>query len=86
MVDRFFDGDSGFDRFILHHAQLAKTAGGVDGMILGSELRGITTLRDGPGSYPAVARLIALAERVRALLGPGTALTYGADWSEYFGH
>lgn len=86
MVDRFFDGDSGFDRFILHHAQLAKTAGGVDGMILGSELRGITTLRDGPGSYPAVNRLIALAERVRALLGPGTALTYGADWSEYFGH
>ena len=86
MVDRFFGGDTGFDRLILHHAALAKAAGGVDGMILGSELRGITTLRDGPGSYPAVARLVALAAAVRAELGASTALTYGADWSEYFGH
>ena len=30
--------------------------------------------------------LIALAADVRAILGPSTKITYGADWSEYFGH
>lgn len=23
---------------------------------------------------------------MRAILGPGTAISYAADWSEYFGH
>lgn len=75
-----------FNRFILHHAALAAAAGGVDGFLIGSEMRSLTQVRDGPAAYPAVARLKALAAQARALLGAGTRLSYAADWSEYFGH
>ena len=79
-------GDWGLRRMLLHYAKLAQLAGGVDGFILGSELRGLTTVRDGASSYPAVTALKALAGQVRTLLGPTTKLGYAADWSEYFGH
>jgi len=79
-------GDWGLRRMLLHYAKLAQLAGGVDGFILGSELRGLTTVRDGASSYPAVAALKSLAGEVRTLLGPSTKLGYAADWSEYFGH
>jgi len=79
-------GDWGLRRMLLHYAKLAQLAGGVDGFILGSELRGLTTVRDGPSSYPAVTALKALAGEARSLLGPATRLGYAADWSEYFGH
>lgn len=48
-------------RLILHYARLAEAAGGVDGFLIGSELIGLTTVRDGPASYPAVAQLRSLA-------------------------
>lgn len=73
-------------RFLLHMAMLAKAAGGVDAFLLSSELRGLTSVRDAPGSYPFVDQLIALAGDVRQVLGPATNLTYGADWSEYANH
>ena len=79
-------GDWGLRRMLLHYAKLAQLAGGVDGFILGSELRGLTTVRDGASSYPAVTALRSLAAEVRGLLGPATQLGYAADWSEYFGH
>jgi hypothetical protein len=63
-------GDWGLRRMLLHYAKLAQLAGGVDGFILGSELRGLTTVRDGASSYPAVTALKSLAGQVRALLGP----------------
>ena len=75
-----------FRRMILHYAHLCAAAGGVDGFILCSELRGLTQSRDGAASYPFVAALVELAADVRAILGPDTKITYGADWSEYFGH
>jgi hypothetical protein len=75
-----------FRRFILHHAALALAAGGVDGFVMGSELRGLTTLRSDATTYPAVAALQALAADCRMMLGSGTQLGYAADWSEYFGH
>lgn len=75
----------GLRRMILHHARLAQMAGGVDGFLIGSELRGITSIRDGD-AFPAVAALRDLAADCRAVLGSGTALGYAADWSEYFGH
>ena len=43
-------------------------------------------VRDGASTYPFVAALVALAADVKAVLGPGTKVTYAADWSEYFGH
>lgn len=79
-------GDWGYRRFILHHAHLAVLAGGVDVFIIGSELRGLTTVRDSATHFPAVAALVALAADVRAILGPATQISYGADWSEYGGH
>ncbi|MEL7489093.1 MAG: glycoside hydrolase/phage tail family protein [Pseudomonadota bacterium] len=75
-----------FRRMILHYAHLCALAGGVDTFLLGSELRALTTMRDGAGGYPAVAAMRALAADVRSVLGPQTAISYGADWSEYFGH
>ncbi|WP_269932241.1 baseplate multidomain protein megatron [Aminobacter sp. HY435] len=78
--------DWGYRRFILHYAHLANAAGGVDAFMLGSELRGLTTLRDAANAFPFVEQLCALAADARATLGPGCRITYGADWSEYFGH
>jgi hypothetical protein len=75
-----------FRRFILHHAHLAALAGGVDVFLIGSEMRGLTTVRESASSYPAVAELVALATDVRSVVGAATKLSYSADWSEYFGH
>ncbi len=79
-------GDWGFRRMVLHYAHLCKAAGGVDAFIIGSEMRGLTTIRSGASMFPAVAALKSLASDVRAILGPGTKIGYAADWSEYFGH
>lgn len=85
-VNAFFDGEWGLRRMVLHQASLAAQAGGVDGFLIGSELRGVTTTRGPGGTYPAVAKLKTLAADVRAVLGASTKLGYAADWSEYFGH
>ncbi|XBQ16277.1 MAG: glycoside hydrolase TIM-barrel-like domain-containing protein [Oceanicaulis sp.] len=73
-------------RFILHHCALAAAAGGVESVIIGSEMRGASTVRDGAASYPFVTELKRLAGEARALLGPQTKISYAADWSEYSGH
>jgi hypothetical protein len=78
--------DEGYRRMVLHYAMLAEAAGGVDGFIIGSELRGLTQIRNGAGAFPSVAKLAELAGDVKAIVGSGTKLTYGADWSEYFGY
>ena len=85
-VNAFFDGTWGLRRMVLHQASLAVQAGGVDGFVIGSELRGVTTARGAGGTYPAVAKLKSLAAEARAVIGPTTKLGYAADWSEYFGH
>lgn len=84
-VDAFFDNPEGMRRFILHYAQICADAGGVDAFCIGSEMRGLTFIRDDQG-YPAVDRLIALTREVRAILGPDCKIGYAADWSEYHGH
>lgn len=78
--------DWGFNRFILHHAALAAAAGGVESFIIGSEMRGLTQIRSDAQTYPAVAKLKALAGQARAILGEAPKISYAADWSEYFGH
>ncbi len=75
-----------FRRFILHHAHLAKAAGGVDAFVLCSELRGLTIVRGASHTFPFVTALMHLAADVRAVLGSTTKILYAADWSEYFGH
>ena len=75
-----------FRRMVLHQAMLALASGSVDAFVIGSELRGLSTVR-GPGNtYPFVTALVALAADVRTLLGPAIKVLYAADWSEYFGH
>ena len=78
--------DWGYRRFVLHQAKLAALAGGVDAFLIGSELRGLTTVRGEADSFPAVEALCDLAADVRGMLGSDAKLTYGADWSEWFGH
>ncbi len=81
-VDAFF---ASYQTMIRHYAQLCADVGGVESFLLGSELRGLTPLRDDQDRARAVERLQQLAADVRALL-PDTKISYGADWSEYFGH
>ena len=79
-------GDWGLRRMVLHYAHLCAAAGGVDTFLIGTEMRGLTTIRAGASAYPAVQAFRDLAADVRAILGAGTAISYAADWSEYFGH
>ncbi|MEG9884624.1 MAG: glycoside hydrolase/phage tail family protein [Hyphomicrobiales bacterium] len=78
-------GEWSFRRMILHYAHLCALAGGVDAFLIGSELVGLTTLRDDKGHYPAVDGLMRLASEVGAIV-PDAKISYAADWSEYFGH
>ncbi len=74
----------GLRRLALHYAALAAETG-ADGLLIGSEMRGLTTTRDATGAFPAVAQLRTLAAECRAAVGPGVAISYAADWSEYAG-
>ncbi|HEX9906593.1 MAG TPA: glycoside hydrolase/phage tail family protein, partial [Propylenella sp.] len=75
-----------YRRMVLHYAHLSTLAGGVDAFLIGSELRGLTTLRSATSTYPFVGGLVTLAADVRTVVGAGAAISYAADWSEYFGH
>ncbi len=74
-----------YRRYVLHQAALCAQAGGVEAFCIGSELRGLTTLRGATG-FPAVQALRDLAAECRAILGPEVKIGYAADWSEYFGY
>ncbi|SLN73086.1 baseplate multidomain protein megatron [Roseisalinus antarcticus] len=79
-------GDWGLRRMVLHYAHLCAAAGGVDAFLIGTEMPGLTTIRSGASTYPAVQAYRDLLADVRSILGPGTRIGYAADWSEYFGH
>jgi hypothetical protein len=81
-VNSFFGS---YEVMVRHYAQLCASAGGVDTFLIGSELRGLTTVRDETGGFPAVSRLRQLAAEVKAIL-PQAIVTYGADWTEYGGY
>lgn len=74
--------DFGYRHFILHHARLCAEAGGVEAFLIGSEMRGLTRVRDEFGRFPFVEALIDLAAEIRALL-PDAKISYAADWTEY---
>ncbi|MCZ8195002.1 glycoside hydrolase/phage tail family protein [Brevundimonas sp.] len=82
--------DWGIRRFILHYAKLAAAInavdpGAVDGILIGSELRGLTEVRSSSTTFPAPAALKTLADDVKAVVGSGVKVSYAADWSEYRG-
>lgn len=74
----------GLRRLALHYAGLAAETG-ADGLLIGSEMRGLTLTQDAGGGFPAVAELRSLAAECRAVAGPEVQLSYAADWSEYAG-
>jgi hypothetical protein len=78
--------DWGLRRMVLHYAHLCAAAGGVDAFLIGTEMPGLTTIRSGASTYPAVTAFQSLAADVRSILGADTKIGYAADWSEYFGH
>ncbi len=78
-------GEWSWRRCVLHYARLAELAGGVDGFLIGSELVGLTTLRQAPGEFPAVAALKALAADVKTVVGATCKVSYAADWTEWNG-
>jgi len=73
----------GFRRMVLHHAMLAKAAGGVDTFILGSEMVGLSHCAGEAGTFPFVDAMAALLADLRSILGAATTITYAADWTEY---
>ena len=75
-----------YRRFILHCADLALAADGVNAFLLGSELVALTRVRSGDNLYPAANALSQLAVDVRAKLGTATKISYAADWTEYGAH
>lgn len=83
---RFADRQWGYRHFIRHYLELARIAGGVDAFLIGSELRGLTRSRNAQNDFPFVDCLCELAAEARNHLGTACKITYGADWSEYFGY
>ena len=74
----------GLRRLALHYATLVAETG-ADGLLIGSEMRGLTRTRDDTGGFPAVTAFRSLAAECRAIVGPDVRLSYAADWSEYAG-
>ena len=79
-VRKFFYGREGYNNFILHYANLVKDK--VDAFIIGSELIGLTKIKDEDNKFPAIA-LIDLARKVKSIMGNKVKISYAADWSEY---
>ena len=86
-VARFLGSASApnYAAFVAHCASLAVAAGSVDGFVIGSELRGLTWVQ-GANGHPFVDGLRSIAAASKAALGPGTTVTYAADWTEWYGH
>lgn len=80
-VTDFFTKENGYNALIIHYANLVKNV--VDAFIIGSELVGLTSVQDADNNFPAVDELVALAARVKTILGAKVKVTYAADWSEY---
>ncbi len=78
------EDDWGLRRLALHYAGLAAETG-ANGLLIGSEMRGLTGTRNAAGAFPAVAAFRSLATACRSVVGPSVRLSYAADWSEYSG-
>ena len=80
-VRDFFRKRYGYNEFILHYANLVRNH--VDAFIIGTELIGLTQIKDHDDNFPAVEELVRLARLVKGIVGGGVQVSYAADWSEY---
>lgn len=80
-VRKFFNGENGYNNFILHYANLVKNY--VSAFLIGSEMQDLTRFKDENGYYVAVDELVKLAAEVKAILGDNVKVSYGANWGEY---
>lgn len=80
-IEAFFNKTDGYNEFIIHYANLLR--GYVDVFLIGSELIGLTSIKDNTNNFPAVNELIELASQVRNILGSGVKISYAASYSEY---
>ena len=80
-VTNFFNKTHGYNEFIIHYANLVKDY--ADAFIIGSELIGLTKIKDASNNFPAVNELVRLAEIVKTIVGKRVLVSYAADWSEY---
>lgn len=80
-VRNFFNGEFGYNKFILHYANLVKDY--ADAFLIGSEMQDLTKFKDENGRYLAVDELVKLAGQVKAILGDKVKISYAANWGEY---
>ena len=80
-VHNFFTKENGYNRFVKHYVELLKDD--IDAVIIASEMKGLTSIIDEQGNYPAVDEICNLAKDVKKIVNNGTIITYAADWSEY---
>ncbi|WP_029354100.1 glycoside hydrolase/phage tail family protein [Bosea sp. 117] len=73
-------------RMVLHYAHLSVLAGGVEAILVGSEMAALTRVRSASGVYPAADAFAALAADVKSVVGAETLVSYAADWTEYGAH
>jgi hypothetical protein len=85
LLDRA-SGDWGLRRMVLHYAHLCAAAGGVDAFLIGTEMRGLTTIRSARAPIRRYRPIGICSRMCGSILGSGTKIGYAADWSEYFGH
>lgn len=71
-----------YRRFVFHYARLL-AAESISGFVIGSEMRGITRLRNAEESFPAITHLAAIAADIRSVLPASVEMLYAADWTEY---
>ena len=66
--------------FIKHYAELLKDR--VKIFYIGSELEGLTSIKDEQNQFPFVDKIISLAQKVKNA-APKSAVSYAANWTEY---
>jgi hypothetical protein len=81
-MDNFFnDKKYGYNKFILHYANLLKND--IDAFSIGYELKGITLKPNKYQQFPGVEHLVSLLDEVKSILGASVKTTYIANYGEY---
>ena len=80
-INTFFTKTNGYNQFIKHYANLLKDD--IDAIIIGSEMKGLTSVKASNGTYPAVDCFCNLAQEIKGIVGNRVITTYAGDWSEY---